>query len=469
VGHREADVQVIPVLGLADGADRREVPLHVIGQPGLGDHFVAVEVTADVVPLAAAIHHLAPCIKLQGTAHAGGVAYFVDQRLAHQQRFVHQLVWRFGTVSGEEAIEIPLPRQVLVQHQSLRVCRLGQFQATGLPVAPAVGSGQVLREFARKLVGIFPASQAQQQAQAPFGNGVVAQLGVVLGHHLKGAWVEALGQGQTDLTGNRDFFVTGEVHAAGIAVEHGHCLVGVLARQAAKAQAHGVRHRLGGRQEARRVAEHLGLLRYVHHQAALGAEGRQGFHQAVGQRVVAGFGGELGAVPDSLFGELAIRSPLRERGITGRRLGFTGQPEFFGGLVAFGLEVVGQLELAMQAIELDEIELGVVVLFKGLPVATVGQPAQPTQLHPVGLGQVAVFGEELFDFLVAGALQAGGQFVVRQIRRQRVIGQGLAVLHVRAGIAPGQGAFGFIVILTLSSDVHGQGRLSGGGRKKQTR
>ncbi len=201
----------------------------------------------------------------------------------------------------------------------------------------------------------------------------------------------------------------------------------------------------------------------------MGAEGGQGFHQAVGQRVVARFGGELGAIPDLLFSELAVSRPLPEGDIAGRRLGLAGHPQFFGGLVAFRFQVVGELELAMQAVEFDEIELGVVVLFKGLPVATLGQPAQPAQLHPIGLGQVAVFGEELLDFLVARGFQACRQFVIGQVRCQRVVGQGLAVLHVRPGIALGQGAFGFIVILTLGGEVHGLCGLNGGGGKKQTR
>ncbi len=324
-------------------------------------------------------------------------------------------------------------------------------------------------EFAGELVGIFPAGQAQQQAQAPFGHGVVTQLRVVFGHHVQGARVVATGQGQADFAGDRHFFVTGEVHAAGVTVEQGHGLVRVLACQTAQAQAYGVRHGLVGRQEAGRVTEHVGLLRHVHHQAALGTEGRQGFHQAVGQRVVAGLSGEFGAVPDFLFGELTIGGPLAKGGVTGGRLRFAGQPEFFGGLVAFGFQIMGELVLTMQAVQFDEIKLGVVVLFKRLPVATLGQPAQPAQLHPIGLGQVAVFGEELFDFLVARGFQAGGQLVIRQVRRERVVGQGLAVLHVRAAVAFGEGAFGFIVILTLGGEVHGLGRLNGGGGKKQTR
>ena len=160
---------------------------------------------------------------------------------------------------------------------------------------------------------------------------------------------------------------------------------------------------------------------------------------------------------------------MAKRGVTGGWLGFAGHPQFFGGLVAFSLEIVAELVLAMQAIQLDEIELGVVVLFKSLPIAAFGQPAQPTQFHPVGLGQVAVFGEELFDFLVTCGFQARGQFVVGQVGRERVIGQGLAVLHIGAAVALGQGTFGLIVILALSGEVHRLGGLNGSGGKKQTR
>ena len=167
VGHREADVQIVPVLRLADGADGRKVPLHVVGQFGLGDHLVTVEMTADVVPLTATVDDLATGVEFQGTPHPRGIAHLVDQRLAHHQRLVVQLVRRFGAVSGEETVEVPLLGHVFVQHQSLRVFRLGQLQAACLPVAPTVGGGQVLWEFAGQLVGVFPARQAQQQAQTP--------------------------------------------------------------------------------------------------------------------------------------------------------------------------------------------------------------------------------------------------------------------------------------------------------------
>ena len=88
----------------------------------------------------------------------------------------------------------------------------------------------------------------------------------------------------------------------------------------------------------------------------MGAKRRQGFYQAVGQRIIARFGGQLGAVPDFLFGQLAVSGPLAESCITGGRLGFTGQPQLLGGFVAFGFLVMGQLELAMEAVQFDEIE-----------------------------------------------------------------------------------------------------------------
>ncbi|MNC21553.1 hypothetical protein D3C75_695360 [compost metagenome] len=92
VGHRETDIQIVPVLRLADGANGREVPFQVVGQFGLGDHFVAAEVTADVVPLAAPVDDLPASVELQGATYAGGVAHFVDQRLAHHQRLVVQRI-----------------------------------------------------------------------------------------------------------------------------------------------------------------------------------------------------------------------------------------------------------------------------------------------------------------------------------------------------------------------------------------
>jgi hypothetical protein len=60
--------------------------------------------------------------------------------------------------------------------------------------------------------------------------------------------------------------------------------------------------------------------------------------------------------------------------------------------------------------------IGVVIFDERLPIAAIGQPAQPAQFHPVGLWQVAVLGEEFFDFGVARGFQARGQFVVGQVR-----------------------------------------------------
>ncbi|MNV76149.1 hypothetical protein D3C71_1694840 [compost metagenome] len=76
-----------------------------------------------------------------------------------------------------------------------------------------------------------------------------------------------------------------------------------------------------------------------------------------------------------------------------------------------------------------------------------------------------MFGEEFFDFGIACGFQARGQLVIRQVRFQRIIGQGLAVTEVRTAIALGQGAFGFIVILALGGQVHRLGGLNGSGRE----
>src|SRR5690606_21014229 len=79
VRHREADVKVIPVLRLADAADRREVPAHLISQPGLCHQLIAAEQAADVIPLAAAVDDLSAGMKLQRTTDARGVAHLLYQ------------------------------------------------------------------------------------------------------------------------------------------------------------------------------------------------------------------------------------------------------------------------------------------------------------------------------------------------------------------------------------------------------
>ena len=58
VGHREADIQIVPVLRLADGANGREVPLLVKGNACLGDQFFTAEQAADVVPLSTTVDDL---------------------------------------------------------------------------------------------------------------------------------------------------------------------------------------------------------------------------------------------------------------------------------------------------------------------------------------------------------------------------------------------------------------------------
>ncbi|MOA40627.1 hypothetical protein D3C78_1625210 [compost metagenome] len=121
--------------------------------------------------------------------------------------------------------------------------------------------------------------------------------------------------------------------------------------------------------------------------------------------------------------------------------------------------------MGVEAVQLSEVELGVVVFDEGRPVAALGQPAQPAQLHPVGLWQVTVFGEELFDFGIARAFQSRGQLVIGQIRFERVVGERLAVAKVRAGVTLGQGTLGFIVILALGGQVHRLSGLDGSGRQ----
>ena len=207
VRHREADVQIVPILRLTDGANGREIPFAVVGQFGLRHHFVAIEVAADVIPLTAAIDDLPAVMKFQCALYAGGVAHFVNQLRAEHQRFVVELIRGLRPIGCQEAVEITFAGHIFEQHLRLRIFRFGQLQAARLPVAPAVAGGQILRQLAGQLIGIFPACQAQQQAQAPFGDGVVAQLGVIFGHDVQAAAVIAAGERQTNLTGDGDLFI----------------------------------------------------------------------------------------------------------------------------------------------------------------------------------------------------------------------------------------------------------------------
>ncbi|MCY1523885.1 hypothetical protein D9M68_587990 [compost metagenome] len=323
------------------------------------------------------------------------------------------------------------------------------MQAAGLPVAPTVGLGQFLGHALGQLVGVLPLAEAQQQAGAPLADGVVAQFGVVLGHHLEGAGIETLGQGQADLAGNGHFLALGEGQAGGVDVQQAQGLLRLLARQAAQAEADGIGHVPVGGDEAAGLAEQLGLLRHLHHELSLGAQARHGLHQVFGQAIVAGLRGQLGAFPAQLLGQLALRAPHAEEHVAGFRLRLAHQPELLRRGVAFGLHAVLELVLAEQAVQFGEVELGVVVVGEGLPFAALGEPAQPAQLHPARLGQVAVFGEELLDLFVARPFQTGGQLVVGEIGLQRIVAQGIGIAAVGAGIALGQGALGLVVHRSL--------------------
>src|SRR5690606_1371239 len=75
VGQGEADLQVIPVLSLADAADGGEIPVHLPGQCGLSDQFFAAEQALGVVPLAPGIQIVATGMKLPGANDPGGIGY----------------------------------------------------------------------------------------------------------------------------------------------------------------------------------------------------------------------------------------------------------------------------------------------------------------------------------------------------------------------------------------------------------
>ncbi|MNH01781.1 hypothetical protein D3C79_610050 [compost metagenome] len=256
------------------------------------------------------------------------------------------------------------------------------------------------------------------------------------------------------------------MHALGVVVEQRHGPLRVLPGQAAQAEADHVGHGFVDRGEARRLVEQLGFLRHIDQQAPLRGEGGQGLDQVVGQAVVARLGRQLGALPALGLGQLALGRPHAEQRVAGGRLRLADVPQFVGRGKTFGAQAVAELVLAIEAVQFGEVELGVVVLDEGVPFAAFGQPAQPAQLHPVGLGQVAMLGEEAFDLLVAGGFQAGGEFVVGQVGRQRVVAEGLGIAQVRAFVAFGQRALGLVIVLALQGKVGGLRRAGGGGEQQ---
>ncbi len=467
VCHGKADVQVVPVLRLADGANRREIPLHLVSQLCLGDQFVAAEQAADVVPLAAPVDDLAPCVKLHCAADAGRVAHLLHHPRGDRQRLVIESVGCLNAIGGQKTVEVALRRHRLVELRCFLALGLGELQAACLPVAPAAAAGQLLGKALGQRMGFVPATQAQQQPGAPLADRVVAQLRIVVRHHLQCAGIGTLGEGQADLPGDRDFLVIGKRHPSGVALQQPERLLGVLAGESAQANGNDIAHGRSGGREARGVAQHLRLLGDVDQQFALGLQCGQVLRQEAGQPVIAAFDGKLGPLPAQLFAELARCRPALEQRITGLMLGFTDQPEALGGGVALLRIAVFQLIAAEQTVQLGEIHGRIVVLDEGLPVAPGSQQAQPAQLHPAGLGQIAVFGEKFLHLGVAGGLEPCRQVVVSQIGLEWVIAQRIGISAIGAAVATGQRLLGFVIVLTLLGEAGGLGGLDGKGSEQE--
>ncbi len=192
-----------------------------------------------------------------------------------------------------------------------------QFQRTGFPVAPAIGGCEVLGQSARELIGVLPATQAQQQAQAPFGHGVVTQFRVVFGHDLQRAVVITTCQGQTDFLGNLDLLFAGEMHGRGIAIEHRQGFLRVLLGEPAQAETDHVGHRFVYRGKLRRIVDHLRFLRDSQQQASLRCQRVEAVHQRAGQAVIARLRRQLGTLPALLISQLACGRPLGKETVTG--------------------------------------------------------------------------------------------------------------------------------------------------------
>src|SRR5690606_5742453 len=165
--------QIIPVLRLADAADRRKVPLHLARQGGLGDQLLTAEQAFGVVPLAAGVDIFAAGEELPGPDDACGVLHPGGGARVDRYRLMIGGVGLAAALGRQEAIEVPLSRQLGILRKQVAGSRVGELTAAQLPVAPAALLLQVVGHVLDQLLYGVPTATAQRQAAAPFGNGVV--------------------------------------------------------------------------------------------------------------------------------------------------------------------------------------------------------------------------------------------------------------------------------------------------------
>jgi len=238
-------------------------------------------------------------------------------------------------------------------------------------------------------------------------------------------------------------------------------LLRVLACQAAQAQADHIGRGTVGLIETTGLGDCRGILGDLLQQGALLRQARQVFDQEGQQAEITLLGGQFGTLPTQRFTEQAFLAPALKQRIAGIVLRFADQPEFFC-LGPCLRQQVGLIQVqAIQAVQLREVQRGIIVSSETLPFTAFSQPTQPTQLHPADLRKVAVFDEKLLDFIVTGPFQAMGQLVIGEVRGQRIVAQGLGVAFVGSAVALGQGALGFIVEQALLGQGVGLGAGQG--------
>ena len=77
--------------------------------------------------------------------------------------------------------------------------------------------------------------------------------------------------------------------------------------------------------------------------------------------------------------------------------------------------------------------------------------------------------EKLFYLSVAGAFQSRSQFVVSQIGFERIVAQLACMAAIRAAIALGQSALGFVVKLALLLKAGGLSSLKGDDNEEEAK
>lgn len=141
VRHREADVQVVPVLRLADRADRWKIPS--AGQPALGDQLVAIEQARKAAPPRRALTAYSP--RLKNSMARRVLAALRTRRRTRGSMCAGRLPSLRARSGGRRraGCRSRLLASFCTARSAPCCSRLCQLQAACPPIAPAAGGGEI--------------------------------------------------------------------------------------------------------------------------------------------------------------------------------------------------------------------------------------------------------------------------------------------------------------------------------------